>query len=735
MTAQLAPTPIQKFFDNNGNPLFNGKLYSYVAGTSTPQATYTDSTMGTQNTNPVILNARGEANVWLDTTLNYKLVLQESNGTQIWSVDNIPGNGVFGTVQNIAALRNVTGVGVSNYQAIIVDGYTTAGDGGGGTFWWNSTSTVADNGGTIIAPTGVSIGRWYRLYSGPINVRWFGAYGNNSNDDSTAFQNALTFAINASWNGTNTGGGLFIPAGQYLITKSLNGTSTSTGGVGHTLTIFGENTYSSVIYTTLTEAYPALDLSGNTNVHLKDFSMRQNSGCLSTAGILRAYVTGDTIGAQGVDENLYIGMFTCPGLVNETDQYRTKDCNFAGTYGGVTGSYATQRLSITSKFQTLFASADMTYQQFTNTIFTGGTPLWLCGCYDYYLDNVYLAPNFSSAAYSGGSAALVLDNSYATITTIGNVHGTIRTENQTASGTQNAISCILVASKVTSGTLTTVQKLDLIGGFENTNSSGANASSNILKTDINSNVYCIKLKGNTSYSTYPVFKLLGPCANTSYDIDIFSTTNLGTVASKTNAHVKLSQNFSFSDFATLSNNGYGELTASSNSQTRNSLSSFSFIPGAPSVDCGSAGAFFTNGFICGSYTAGSGWVTIGTIIVPAGLLTIRSGLTRTAYIKWLFTMAFSTTSLRLSVTNNSQTTTLLGTVLSSGSQILDIYLHNNSTSSGGLVVAASTGTQQGWSGLNSSCTFADDTLINIQVNDATNSNPITSYFNIITIYA
>lgn len=216
MTAQLAPTPIQKFFDNNGNPLFNGKLYSYVAGTSIPQATYTDSTMSTQNTNPVILNARGEANVWLDTTLSYKLVLQEANGTQIWVVDNIPGNGVFGTVQNIAALRNVTGVGVSNYQAIIVDGYTTAGDGGGGTFWWNSSSTTADNGGTIIAPTGVSTGRWYRIYSGALSAKAFGATGNGTTDDTANLNKWLAI-----------GGALYAPTGTYKYTSTLTPISNS----------------------------------------------------------------------------------------------------------------------------------------------------------------------------------------------------------------------------------------------------------------------------------------------------------------------------------------------------------------------------------------------------------------------------------------------------------------------------------------------------------------------------
>lgn len=89
MTAQLSPTPVQKFFSNNGLPLYQGKLYSYEAGTSIPQVTYTDSTEATPNTNPVILNARGECNLWLDPTLAYKLVLKDADGSLIWTIDNI----------------------------------------------------------------------------------------------------------------------------------------------------------------------------------------------------------------------------------------------------------------------------------------------------------------------------------------------------------------------------------------------------------------------------------------------------------------------------------------------------------------------------------------------------------------------------------------------------------------------------------------------------------------------
>ena len=86
--ATLAPQPKLQFFDNNGDPLSGGKLYTYVAGTTTPQATYTDETGTVTNTNPVILDSRGEANVWFGPG-TYKLKLATAADVEVWSVDGI----------------------------------------------------------------------------------------------------------------------------------------------------------------------------------------------------------------------------------------------------------------------------------------------------------------------------------------------------------------------------------------------------------------------------------------------------------------------------------------------------------------------------------------------------------------------------------------------------------------------------------------------------------------------
>ena len=90
----LAPDAVFRGVDGNGNPLSGGKLFQYAAGTTTKLATYTDSTGATQNTNPIILNSRGECNLWLAQSIPYKLVLSPSTdsdppSTPFWTVDNV----------------------------------------------------------------------------------------------------------------------------------------------------------------------------------------------------------------------------------------------------------------------------------------------------------------------------------------------------------------------------------------------------------------------------------------------------------------------------------------------------------------------------------------------------------------------------------------------------------------------------------------------------------------------
>ena len=98
MAVSLSPVLRQKFTDSNGNPLAGGKLYTYQSGTTTPQATYTDSSGATPNANPVILDSNGEASVWLDITLSYKFVLKDSSDVTQWTTDGVIGLATVNTI-------------------------------------------------------------------------------------------------------------------------------------------------------------------------------------------------------------------------------------------------------------------------------------------------------------------------------------------------------------------------------------------------------------------------------------------------------------------------------------------------------------------------------------------------------------------------------------------------------------------------------------------------------------
>lgn len=87
--ASLSPTPKLQFFGTDGLPLVGGKLYTYSAGTTTPLATYVDHTGTTTNTNPIILDSNGEANVWLLNSELYKYILKTPADVTLYTVDYV----------------------------------------------------------------------------------------------------------------------------------------------------------------------------------------------------------------------------------------------------------------------------------------------------------------------------------------------------------------------------------------------------------------------------------------------------------------------------------------------------------------------------------------------------------------------------------------------------------------------------------------------------------------------
>lgn len=107
-TGQALAVPKFAAYDSNGDPCASCKVFAYVAGTTTKQDTYTSSTLGTPNANPVLLDSAGRATIYIDPTKSYKIVLAPSTDSDppasaLWSMDPVTGQ-FSGTVTINAAV-------------------------------------------------------------------------------------------------------------------------------------------------------------------------------------------------------------------------------------------------------------------------------------------------------------------------------------------------------------------------------------------------------------------------------------------------------------------------------------------------------------------------------------------------------------------------------------------------------------------------------------------------------
>lgn len=177
MAVNLSPVGgvAAQFFTNSGAVLTGGKLYTYAAGTTTPQTTYTTSAGNVPWTNPIVLDASGRVpsggEIWLTDGVIYKFVLKDSNDVLIATYDNITGiNDVTINAENVIYDPPFSGAVQTNVEAKLAQ-----------------TVSVLD----------------------------FGAYNDGTNATAT------TTAIQAALN-TNSGNvSVYFPRGIYLINSTI----------------------------------------------------------------------------------------------------------------------------------------------------------------------------------------------------------------------------------------------------------------------------------------------------------------------------------------------------------------------------------------------------------------------------------------------------------------------------------------------------------------------------------
>jgi len=237
----------QQFFDNTGVPLAGGLIYSYLAGTTTPVATYTTSAGTIAHTNPIVLDSAGRVpsgEIWVDPNQTYKYVVKKSDGTLLNTYDNIPsivtaieitsailtpimfgaiGNGVADDTTAMYAMfdaadgRTCDGLGKS-YKVtpnIVLDPYATLGVGyGPGKLWFviydaniiqnmtiiGSTSFGNNFWGKQLSANSVKItgdcriSSWYTTYNGLLvtGTTWLGGDLPPTNNFTGFFYNTFT---------------------------------------------------------------------------------------------------------------------------------------------------------------------------------------------------------------------------------------------------------------------------------------------------------------------------------------------------------------------------------------------------------------------------------------------------------------------------------------------------------------------------------------------------------------
>jgi len=135
--AQLAPVARQRIINELGDIVPGAKLYTYLAQTLTPLATFSDSALAVANANPVVADNGGLfPPIYLAFDQSYYFQLRYNNEVPIWDQDNVPGAAggaqtltITGAQNNLVIPAGVSLVRLNNAADLTISGIAAGYDG------------------------------------------------------------------------------------------------------------------------------------------------------------------------------------------------------------------------------------------------------------------------------------------------------------------------------------------------------------------------------------------------------------------------------------------------------------------------------------------------------------------------------------------------------------------------------------------------------------------------------
>lgn len=247
--ATILPLAKTQFLDGNGTPLASGSVYMYIPETSTLKTTWQDAAEQIQNTNPIILDASGEAIIY--GSGEYRQVVYAANGDLIWDALT---QDITSTLQAMGIVYCGTSTGSANAQilspnpaiTVLQPGQLLAFTAG---FTNTNTMTIQTSaippvqlyyGGSVAQQNSVQAGG-YTL------VDWDGVHYQLANPVTPSYP-ANTFVANAT-NSTNFPTGIVLANGQ-LAGRGASGNITAITPDGVTVNIFGTTLSAAITYAT-----------------------------------------------------------------------------------------------------------------------------------------------------------------------------------------------------------------------------------------------------------------------------------------------------------------------------------------------------------------------------------------------------------------------------------------------------------------------------------------------------